>query len=173
MIVGFCSGSEDYLWPLRDTRDLLQLLAMEELEVFYKPEKTRYTLRGPLLGRMELLRQLYMNGMHEIPLEMGMRLHFDPLGACQCLLVPFIASIEDILMDYFKVFGTKSCVFDDLCLFLDVYEKIDKEAVLRFIQQIQALVDSEPIDFDCSDEHLKTNVSSSFSWNAPCNRKPL
>ena len=61
-------------------------------------------------------------------------------------------------MDYFKLFGTKSCVFDDLCLFLDVYEKIDREAVLCFMDRIREMVESEPIDFDCSDDQLKVNV---------------
>ncbi len=63
-------------------------------------------------------------------------------------------------MDYFKMFGTKSCMFDDLCLFLDVYNKIDKEAVLGFVRLVEEMVAAEPVDFDCSDEHLKINVCS-------------
>ena len=55
----------------------MQALAREELEIYYRPEKSRYNVRGPLLGRMELVRQLYLNGMHEIPLEMGTCVHFD------------------------------------------------------------------------------------------------
>ena len=62
-------------------------------------------------------------------------------------------------MDYFKIFGTKGCVFDDLSVFLDVFMKIDKESVMRFLKQVQELVESEPVQFDCSDEDLKTNVS--------------
>ena len=68
-------------------------------------------------------------------------------------------------MDYFKLFGTKSCMFDDLCLFLDVYEKIDREAVLRFVKRVQEAVEAEPVDFDCSDEHLKLNVCASLTPN--------
>lgn len=66
-----------------------------------------------------------------------------------------------MLTDYFKLFGTKACVFDDLCLFLDVFKKIDKDSVMRFLQWVQQLVDSEPVQFDCADEDLKTNVSMS------------
>ena len=61
-------------------------------------------------------------------------------------------------MDYFRLFGTKSCVFDDLILFLDVFNRINREAVLIFIHQVQELVDSEPIDFDCPSSVIKENV---------------
>ena len=66
-----CSGSEDYLSPLLEARDFLQRLAVEELAVASSAEKVRYPLRGPLLARMELLRQLFHNKMHRIPLELG------------------------------------------------------------------------------------------------------
>ena len=34
-------------------------------------ERARYVVRGPLLGRMELIVQLFHNGMHSIPLNLG------------------------------------------------------------------------------------------------------
>lgn len=64
-----------------------------------------------------------------------------------------------MLMDYFHLFGTKSCVFDDLSLYVGLFNKINREAVLHFVQQVQEMVTSEPVDFDCPDEEMKTNVS--------------
>lgn len=66
-----------------------------------------------------------------------------------------------MLTDYFMLFGAKTCVFDDLHLFVEVFNDIDREAVLRFIQQLQEMVNSEPVDFDCPDEELKKNVGAS------------
>jgi hypothetical protein len=68
-------------------------------------------------------------------------------------------SLQDMLMDYFTLFGSKACVFDDLCLFVDVFAKMDREALLRAVQQLQEVVNSEPVDFNCLDEDLKKNVS--------------
>ena len=58
--------------PLRDAQSVLESLAAEEMELFHSGDRSRYTVRGPLLGRMELVHQLYANGMHSIPLELGM-----------------------------------------------------------------------------------------------------
>lgn len=66
------SGSEDFLEPLRDARDLMEILAAEEREIYQSNKRSRYIVRGPLLGRMELVRQLHLNGMHEVPLGLGM-----------------------------------------------------------------------------------------------------
>ena len=63
-------------------------------------------------------------------------------------------------MDYFTLFGSKTCVFDDLCLFVDVFEKMDRDAVLGILQQLHHVVHSEPVEFDCPDQDLKKNVSS-------------
>ncbi len=63
-----------------------------------------------------------------------------------------------MFIDYFKIFGTKGCVFDDLRMFLDVCGKVDNQAVLQFLQYVQDEVDSTPIDFDCSDDLIKENV---------------
>lgn len=77
----------------------------------------------------------------------------------------YVAAVHDMLMDYFTLFGAKTCVFDDLCLFLDVFDKIDREALLRFIQHLQQVVNSEPVDFGCPDEELKKNVCySDLLW---------
>ena len=75
---------------------------------------------------------------------------------CVC---DYLADVKDILMDYFTLFGAKTCMFDDLCLFLDVFDKIDREVLLRFVQHLQQVVNSEPVDFLCPDEDLKKNVS--------------
>ncbi len=61
-------------------------------------------------------------------------------------------------MDYFRIFGTKACVFDDLNMYADTFNKIDRSSVLAFNQRVQDLVNSEPIDFDCSDDLVKENV---------------
>jgi len=67
----FPSGSENCLQPLLEARDFLQRLAVEELAVATSAEKVRHPLRGPLLARMEMLRQLFHNDMHRISLELG------------------------------------------------------------------------------------------------------
>lgn len=67
-------------------------------------------------------------------------------------------SLQDLLVDYVTLFGAKTCVFDDLYVFVEVFSEIDREAVLRFIQQLQEMANSEPVDFDCPDEELKNNV---------------
>lgn len=74
------SGSEDFLQPLHEARELMEQLAMEELAVGSAAEKTRYTVRGPLLGRMELVCQLFHNGMHNIPLNLGELEHVMSIG---------------------------------------------------------------------------------------------
>ena len=63
-----------------------------------------------------------------------------------------------MLMDYFSVFGSKPCVMDDLCLFVEVFDQINHDSVLSFTQRVQQLIESEPVDFDCSEEDLKQNV---------------
>lgn len=64
-----------------------------------------------------------------------------------------------MLSDYFKLFGTKSCVFDDLRIFLDLCGKINNQAVLQFLQLVQEQVNSHSIDFDCPDDLVKKNAS--------------
>ena len=51
---------------------VLESLAAQEIEHYRSQRKTRYVVRGPLLGRMELARQLYINGMYHIPIGLGM-----------------------------------------------------------------------------------------------------
>ena len=80
------SGSENFLHPLHEARDLIEKLAMVELAVGSAAKRTRYIVRGPLLARMELIRQLFHNGMHFIPLnlgEFGLELKMDGLAE-QC-----------------------------------------------------------------------------------------
>lgn len=72
--------------------------------------------------------------------------------------LPVAVRFQDMLMDYFLLFGKKSCVFEDLRLPLETFNKINRDAVLHFIHQVQDLVNSEPVDFNCPDEHLKENV---------------
>lgn len=69
--VFFHSGSEDFLQPLCEARDLMERLAMEVLSLASSAEKTCDLIRGPLLGRMELICQLFCNGMHSAPLDLG------------------------------------------------------------------------------------------------------
>lgn len=64
-------GKEEYLKPLSDVHSVLESLAAKEMEHFQSRNRTRYMVRGPLLGRMELVRQLYADGMHRIPLGLG------------------------------------------------------------------------------------------------------
>lgn len=71
MVLLIFSGTEDCLQPLRDARDLMESLAAEELRVFTSGQRSRYTVRGPMLARMELVRQLYIAGMHQIPLNLS------------------------------------------------------------------------------------------------------
>ena len=49
-------------------------------------------------------------------------------------------------------------MFDDLRTFLDVCGKVDNQAVLHFLQQVQDQVESDPVDFDCPDDLIKKNV---------------
>ena len=63
-------------------------------------------------------------------------------------------------MDYFKLFGTKNCVFDDLRTFLDLCGKINNQAVLQFLQLVQEKLNTDVIDFDCPDDLIKQNASA-------------
>ena len=62
-----------------------------------------------------------------------------------------------MLFDYIMLFGTKSCVFDDLRLFLDVFPD---EAVGVALQHFEEVVVNDPVNFDCQDSEIKENVSS-------------
>ena len=61
-----------------------------------------------------------------------------------------------MLLDYIILFGTKSCVFEDLRLFLDV---LPEEDVKLALQHLEEMVANEPVIFDCQDSEVKENVS--------------
>ena len=64
-------GSEDFLLPLHTARNLMESLAADEQEFKQSGDRSRYIVRGPILGRMELVRQLYFNGMECLPINLG------------------------------------------------------------------------------------------------------
>ena len=67
------------------------------------------------------------------------------------------AQPQDMLLDYLMLFGTKSCVFEDLRAFLDVFPE---EAVNMTLRHFEAMVVNDPVNFDCQDSEIKENVSS-------------
>ena len=58
-------------------------------------------------------------------------------------------------MDYFHLFGTKNCVFEDLKMFLNEFPADD---VKEFLRRINEKVQAEPVDFDCPASKTKENV---------------
>ena len=66
------------------------------------------------------------------------------------------AQPQDMLLDYIILFGTKSCVFEDLRLFLDTFPN---EAVTMTLQHFEEMVVNDPVNFDCQDSEIKENVS--------------
>ena len=71
-----------------------------------------------------------------------------------CLLVA--APVSSMLGDYFVLFGTKGCCFNDLSPFLELFPQ---DQIHLFVSQLERTVGSDPINFDCSHLDLKQNVS--------------
>lgn len=126
---------EDWLRPLVDARDLLDRLSKVELKKFEAKEQC---VRGPLLGRMELLLCVKEKKVPRVPITLG--------GAC------------DMLMDYFRLFGTKNCVFDDIMRYISP-DGLAAGDVEKFVKEVDTLVTSQPVDFDCPPEDVKENLS--------------
>ena len=61
-----------------------------------------------------------------------------------------------LLLDYLLLFGSKSCVFEDLRLFLDSFPN---EEVDEALQTFEQMVADDPVDFDCEDIDIRENVS--------------
>ena len=62
---------EDILQPLTEARDLMERLAAEEQRKSIERPPGAHVLRGPLLGRMEILKQVIVCGMEDMNLHLG------------------------------------------------------------------------------------------------------
>jgi hypothetical protein len=62
-----------------------------------------------------------------------------------------------LLLDYLLLFGSKSCVFEDLRLFLDSFPD---ESVDEALQTFEQMVADDPVNFDCEDIDIRENVST-------------
>ena len=62
---------EDILQPLTEARDLMERLAAEEQKKNIERLPGVHVLRGPLLGRMEILKQVMVCGMEDMDLQLG------------------------------------------------------------------------------------------------------
>lgn len=71
-------------------------------------------------------------------------------------LFPPSAHPREMLLDYLSIFGDKSCVFDDLRMYLDVFPEEEVGVVLQHLEEV---VTNDPVNFDCEDSELKENVS--------------
>ena len=72
MHVYFCRHSmEDILQPLTEARDLMEQLATEEQRKSMNRVPGEHVLRGPLMGRMELVKQMILYGLQDMGLEYG------------------------------------------------------------------------------------------------------
>ncbi len=61
-------------------------------------------------------------------------------------------------MDYFRLFGTKNCVYDDLERYVTP-GALPGDNVERFLQEVDGQVLKDPIDFSCPPDKIKENVS--------------
>ncbi len=60
-------------------------------------------------------------------------------------------------MDYFRLFGTKNCVYDDLVRYVTP-GGIPGDHVERFLREVDEQVHKDPIDFGCPSDETKENV---------------
>ncbi len=60
-------------------------------------------------------------------------------------------------MDYFRLFGTKNCVYDDLVKYVTL-GGLPGDHVERFLREVDDQTRGEPIDFDCPPDKIKENV---------------
>ena len=70
-----------------------------------------------------------------------------------------------LLLDYLLLFGSKSCVFEDLRLFLDSFPD---EEVDEALQTFEQMVADDPVDFDCEDIDIRENVSVLLVYEVWC-----
>ncbi|CAI8015192.1 N-alpha-acetyltransferase 25, NatB auxiliary subunit [Geodia barretti] len=124
--------------PLVDARGLLEELRNQQPSPPPRSTQTPPTahpLRGPFLGRLEMVKQITQNGLQNI-LE--------------------LPSPATLLLDYFSMFGTKSCCFDDLRSY---FEFFSPDELKKFMVMAEAKIAENPIKFDCSEKDRKRNVS--------------
>ena len=62
---------EDILQPLTEARDLMERLADEEQKKNYERPPGAHVMRGPLLARMEVAKQVILFGMQDMNLQLG------------------------------------------------------------------------------------------------------
>ena len=67
----FPYSMEDILQPVTEARDLMEQLAAEEQRKSMDRVPGEHILRGPLLGRMELVKQMIICGLEDMGLEHG------------------------------------------------------------------------------------------------------
>lgn len=65
-------------------------------------------------------------------------------------------------MDYFRLFGTKNCVYDDLVRYVTP-GGLPGDHVDRFLRAANEQVHKDPIDFHCPSNKIKENVSEKLS----------
>lgn len=65
----FAYSMEDILQPLTEARDLMEQLAAEEQRKSMDRVPGEHVLRGPLMGRMELVKQIIICGLEDMGLE--------------------------------------------------------------------------------------------------------
>ena len=62
---------DDILQPLTEARDLMERLATEEQRKNIERLPGDHVVRGPLLGRMEIKKQMIICSMEEMGLQLG------------------------------------------------------------------------------------------------------
>ena len=65
----YMHSMEDILQPLTEARDLMEQLAAEEQRKSMDRVPGEHILRGPLMGRMELVKQIIVCGLEDMGLE--------------------------------------------------------------------------------------------------------
>ena len=67
----YMCSMEDIIQPLTDARDLFDRLTEEEHRKNIERLPGAHVLRGPLLGRMELLKQVTLCKLEDMDLHLG------------------------------------------------------------------------------------------------------
>lgn len=109
-------------------------MAHEEQKKAANRSTKTHVYRGPLLARLELLKQFEKHKLHQ---EVE------------------LASPVSLLLDYFHLFRTKSCCFEDLRPYLNFFPEPE---ISQFLSYIEAEVEGVMVDFDCEDNLVKENV---------------
>jgi N-terminal acetyltransferase B complex non-catalytic subunit len=90
------------------------------------------------------------------PLIIAPEFYWGPPSISSLEFIIISASPAILLLDYFSVFGTKSCCFDDLRSYLEFFSP---DEIKKFMVMAEAKVAENPINFDCSEKDRKRNVS--------------